>query len=358
MQRLIILLIVLFVCAGFFTTRKTVITFTALKGTPLKFIVPEGWPQPMYDFKSNPITQEGFELGRKLFYDGRLSKDGRFPCSSCHQQFAAFATLDHDFSHGFNNGFTVRNSPALNNLAWKKDFMWDGGINHLDVQPLAPITAVNEMAENIDSVLAKLRKDTVYRKMFKAAFGTETINTQRMTKALSQFLLMMVSSNSKYDKVMRGEATFNLPEQLGYDIFKAKCAACHKEPLFTDFSFRNTGMPVNRTIKDVGRMAITRNPGDSLKFKVPSLRNVEKTFPYGHDGRFYDLDNVLEHYRSGVVNGPTTDSLVKNKIPLSNFEFGQLKAFMYTLTDTAFLKDKRFSNPDQAPRQQSDHHTF
>jgi cytochrome c peroxidase len=166
-----------------------------------------------------------------------------------------------------------------------------------------------------------------------------------MTRALSQFMLMMVNNNSKYDKVKRGEATFNLAEDLGYDIFKAKCAGCHTEPFFTDNSFRNTGMPLNPNIKDLGRMSITRNPADSLKFKVPSLRNVQWTAPYGHDGRFNNLDLVMEHYRGKVVDGPTTDPLVKNKIALSNFEIGQIKAFLYTLTDSTFMNDERFSAP-------------
>lgn len=314
-------------------------------GTPLTFTVPAGWPQPQYNFDSNRITKEGFALGRKLFYDGRLSKDGNVPCASCHQQFAAFATFDHDFSHGVNNQLTTRNSTGLSNLAWMKDFMWDGGISHLDLQPLAPLTAANEMGETINGVLNKLNADATYRRLFKAAFGNETINTQRMTKALSQFMLMMVNNNSKYDKVKRGEASFNLAEGLGYDIFKAKCTGCHVEPLFTDNSFRNTGMPINDNIKDFGRMKITRNPADSLKFKVPSLRNVEWTAPYGHDGRFNNLDLVMEHYRSKVVNGPTTDALVRNKIPLSNFEIGQIKAFLYTLTDSTFIKDARFAPP-------------
>lgn len=312
-------------------------------GTPLKFITPIGWPPPVYDFKSNPLTKEGFDLGKKLFYDGRLSKDGNFACATCHQQFAAFATVDHDFSHGFNNSLTTRNAPALFNLAWQKDFMWDGAIKHLDQQPLAPITSAIEMGEAIDTVLQKLKADAQYRKMFKAAFGSELINTQRLTKALSQFVLMLVSSNSKYDKVIEGKDSFNLPQRLGYAIFKVKCASCHKEPMFTDYSYRNNGMGVNPYINDYGRMRITGDPNDSAKFRVPSL-NVQVTFPYGHDGRFYYLDNIMFHYRSTVQNGPTTDSLVKNGIPLSDFEIGQIKAFLYTLTDTAFTKDPRFGN--------------
>ena len=311
---------------------------------PVPFKVPDGWPQPVYDFKQNPVTKEGFELGRKLFYEGKLSKDGNFPCASCHQQFGAFATYDHSLSHGFNNSFTTRNAPALFNLAWQKEFMYDGGVNHLDVQPLVPITAPNEMHEVLDSVLIKLRADKEYRQMFKAAFGSELINTQRLTKALSQFLVMIISCNSLYDKVKRGEATFNLPQRLGYEIFKQKCNICHTEPLFTDFSYRNVGLPVDSFLNDVGRMRITRLSGDSLKFKVPSLRNVMVTFPYGHDGRFYSILDVMNHYRNGVVNGPTTDSLVKN-MKLSNYEIGQLTAFLYTLTDSTLLTDIRFAPP-------------
>jgi cytochrome c peroxidase len=329
-----------------FLVIATAFTNNGSKPTPLVFKVPPGWPQPVYDFKQNPVTLQGFELGRKLFYDGRLSKDGNFPCASCHQQFAAFATYDHNLSHGYNNSFTTRNAPALQNLAWQKAFMWDGGINHLDAQPLAPITAPNEMAETVENIIKKLSADAEYRTMFKAAFGSPQITTQRIMQALSQFEVMLVSSNSKYDKVMRGEAQFNLPESLGYAIFKQKCASCHAEPFFTDFSYRNNGMPMDAVLKDEGRMKITGNPYDSLKFKVPSLRNVAVTEPYGHDGRFFFLINVFDHYRKNMVVGPTTDSLLKNKIPLSNYEIGQLTAFLYTLTDTTFLKNPRFAPPN------------
>lgn len=315
------------------------------KPTPLKFIVPKGWPKPVYNFKNNPLTVEGFELGKKLFYDERLSKDSTISCASCHQQFSAFANFDHNFSHGYNNTFTTRNAPALQNLAWQKEFMWDGGINHLDVQPITPILAENEMAETLESVINKLKKDTSYLRMFKAAYGDATINTQRMTKALSQFMLMLVSSNSKYDRVKRGEDTFNLPEKLGYEIFKQKCINCHSEPFFSDFSYRNTGMPKDVTINDIGRMRISGNSKDSLKFKVPSLRNVDITFPYGHDGRFMTLSNVFDHYKRNMQPINTTDTLLKNKLYLSNFQIGQLTAFLFTLTDTVFTKNPLFAAP-------------
>ncbi len=337
-QITIMIIVLLVIMATGFTIHSS-------KPTPLVFKIPPGWPQPTYNFKENPLTVQGFELGRKLFYDGKLSKDGNFPCSSCHQQFAAFATYDHNLSHGYDNSLTTRNAPALQNLAWQKAFMWDGGINHLDAQPLAPITAPNEMAESIENIIKKLNDSPEYPVLFKQAFGSKEINTKRIMQALSQFELMLVSSNSKYDKVMRGEASFNLPERLGYAIFKEKCASCHKEPFFTDFSYRNTGLPVDDVLQDMGRMKITGNSADSLKFKVPSLRNVAVTEPYGHDGRFFFLINVFDHYRKSMVVGPTTDSLLRNRLPLSNYEIGQLTAFLYTLTDSSFLKDPRFAPP-------------
>lgn len=311
--------------------------------TPLTLVTPAGWPAPQDIFTNNPITKEGFELGRKLFYDGRLSKDGNFPCGSCHQQFAAFATFDHTLSHGFNNQFTTRNAPGLANMAWYKEFHWDGGINHLEVQPLAPITAPNEMAETIENVIKKLKADEEYRKMFKAAFNSDEINSQMMLRSLSQFMGMMVSSNSKYDKVKRGEASFTSAEQRGYTIFQTKCASCHQEPLFTDQTYRNTGMALDPDLKDIGRMRITKLAQDSLKFKVPSLRNVMLTAPYGHDGRFFSVGQVIDHYRNSVINGPTTDPLVRNRIRIDDFERNDLIIFMRTLTDSSFIADKRFA---------------
>lgn len=312
---------------------------------PLTLRVPAGFPTPQYDFAGNPLTEEGFALGRKLFYEGKLSKDGNFPCASCHQQSAAFAHIDHDLSHGFNNQFTTRNAPPLFNLAWMKEMHWDGGIKHIEVQPLAPLTAPNEMAEDVNAVLAKLKADTAYPKLFKAAFGDETITSQRLLFALTQFMGSIVSADSKYDKVKRGEASFSVEEQAGYQLFQAKCASCHAEPLFTDFSYRNTGIPVKPALMDMGRMRITGLSQDSLKFKVPSLRNVIPSAPYGHDGRFATVKNVLDHYSDGVQNSATTDPLVKNRIPLSNVDKFYLTQFLYTLTDSVLLKDKRLAAP-------------
>lgn len=312
---------------------------------PLPFETPPGFPAPHYAFSGNPLTEEGFSLGRKLFYDGRLSKDGNFPCASCHQQVVAFATFGHPLSHGFNNSHTLRNAPGLFNLAWLTELHWDGGINHIEVQPLAPLTSPIEMAEDVNNVLSKLQQDADYRRMFKATFGDENITSQRMLLALTQFVGSMVSADSKYDKVKRGQAVFTTEEQNGYTIFKNKCVSCHTEPLFTDNSYRNTGIPVDPALNDYGRMRITGRSEDSLKFRVPSLRNVYATFPYGHDGRFYAVVNMLEHYTDGVQDGPTVDPLVKNKIPLTNVEQFYLKEFLRTLTDSTFLNNTRFAAP-------------
>ena len=291
------------------------------------------------------IVEEGIELGRKLFYDGILSQDGNFPCASCHQQFAGFATFDHDLSHGFDNRFTTRNAPALANLAWQKDFHHDGGSRNLETQPLAPLTAPNEMAETVEGVVAKLKNSDLYRKAFGDAFGDEEVTSQRMLKALAQFMVTLVSANSKYDKVTRGEAAFTFSEQNGYNIFKVKCATCHAEPLFTDGSFRNNGIGLNPFLKDGGRSRITGNAADSLKFKVPSLRNVVLSFPYMHDGRFSSLQQCLEHYRSGINHSATLDPSLEFGIGLSNTDISNLNSFLRTLTDSAFVKDARFAAP-------------
>lgn len=313
--------------------------------TSVTFQVPDGFPQPAYNFASNPLTKEVIELGRKLFYDGKLSKDGNFPCASCHQQYAAFATYEHDLSHGFNNQFTVRNAPGLSNLAWQTTFQWDGGINNIEVQPLAPITAPNEMAETIDNVIKKLQADDKYKQMFKAAFGDDEINSQRMLKALAQFTLSLVSANSKYDRMKKGTESFTAQEQAGYTLFQAKCATCHKEPLFTDYSFRNNGLPLNTYLNDYGRMKITGKSEDSLKFRVPSLRNVAITDPYFHDGRFWFLTQAVDHYRTGITPNKNLDPLLKNGLGLSYPDVQNITAFLRTLTDSSFLTNSKFSQP-------------
>ena len=311
--------------------------------TPISFVIPKGFPTlPTNIFAKNKLTEEVFQLGKKLFYDARLSKDGEVSCASCHQQFAAFSTYDHDLSHGVNNSFSNRNAPALINLAWMKEWHWDGGINHLENQPLSPLSAANEMGEKLDTVLMKIKADKDYSNLFLKAFGDANITTERMLKAITQFTGSLVSANSKYDKVKRGEATFILPEEKGYELFKANCNTCHREPLFTDNTFRNNGITLNR-FGDVGRQAITMDKKDSLKFKVPTLRNVALTLPYMHDGRMKTVDDLINHYTKLDTSIINLDVTLRKKILLSDKEKKQLAFFLYTLTDTSFTKNKRFS---------------
>lgn len=314
--------------------------------TPFPFVVPKNFPAPFYQFQNNTRTKQGFELGRKLFYDGKLSKDGNFPCSSCHQQFAAFATYEHRLSHGFNNQFSFRNAPGLFNLAWEKELNWDGGINHIEVQALAPLLDPHEMAEDLNQLIGKLKKDKGYPVLFNQVFGSPGINSQRILRALAQFTASLVSANSKYDQEKRGTVHFNQYEQKGYEVFQQKCAHCHQEPLFTDLSYRNTGLEIDSTLKDYGRMRITGRKEDSLKFRVPSLRNIFLTFPYGHDGRFSTISEVLEHYNKGVVQSPTLDSSLRMGIPISENDRFYLISFLGTLTDSSFIKNPLYSDPE------------
>lgn len=308
------------------------------------FIVPRGWPAPVYNFQNNTLSNAGFELGRKLFYDTRLSRDNSTSCGSCHQAFAAFAHLDHNVSHGIENRLGTRNSPPLFNLNWHPSFFWDGGVNHIESQPINPIQNPVEMDETLQNVVAKVRNDAVYRNMFRNAFGDETVNSQRIFKAMAQFMGMMVSANAKYDKYVRGEpgGAMTPSELSGLQIFRAKCESCHKEPLFSDFSFRNNGLPTT-SVNDSGRAHITRDAADLYKFKVASLRNLKYSYPYMHDGRFTTLSQVLDYYTSSNHNAAPIDTAIGTTgIPLSEQDKADLLSFLNTLNDEAFVKDKRF----------------
>ncbi|MDX1943704.1 MAG: cytochrome-c peroxidase [Saprospiraceae bacterium] len=258
-------------------------------GDIVAFKAPSNFPQPAYDLSKNPITKEGFELGRALFYDGILSRDGTISCGFCHQQQSAFTQHAHTLSHGIDDKITMRNALPIQNLAWQKEFFWDGGVFHLDFFAVEPIQNENEMDESLPNVLEKLRNHKTYPKLFEAAFGTPDITTDRFLKALSQFQLMCISSDSKYDKYIRKEGVILTSEELsGMEIFQQKCASCHNGELFTDFSYRNNGLTIGNP-NDTGRERITLNENDKFKFKVPSLRNVELTRPYMHDGRILTL---------------------------------------------------------------------
>jgi len=312
----------------------------------VKLNLPKEFPAPLYNFKENPITLAGFELGRKLFYDEILSRDSSVSCHTCHQRIAAFAHIDHALSHGIDAKIGTRNVPALQNLIWRDAFMWDGGINHLEVQAINPITSKIEMDETLANVIRKLQVNEEYKFLFKKAFQDTVINSQRMLKAIAQFTSLMISSNSRYDKYMRGEDTFSIQEKNGLTLFRQKCASCHREPLFTDNSYRDNGILLDTSLKDLGRGKITQLAIDNYKFKVPSLRNAEMTYPYMHDGRYRKLYDVVKHYANHNSHSASVDSAVIKIGTISDNEKVDLVAFLLTLTDKKFLYDKRFSNPN------------
>lgn len=316
-----------------------------ITGTPLAQEIPPGFPEPFYKFTDNLLTKEGFELGRKLFYDGRLSSDGNFPCASCHEQRASFGTFEHDRSHGANNSHTLRNAPPLFNLAWQKEFHWDGEFRSLLQEAHQPISTFTEMGGDVKKVIAQLEQDATIKKMFKTTFGSSWITEDRIIKALSQFTGNIISANSKYDKVKKGETSFSPQEENGYQLFKNKCNSCHAEPMFTDYSYRNIGLPVDPALNDLGRSRVTGNATDNLKFKVPTLRNVFLSSNYMHDGRFGTVAQCINHYRNGVMQSATTDPLVVTGINMTNAEAIDISVFLRTLSDSSLLINPRYRMP-------------
>lgn len=316
------------------------------------FTKPANFPEPEYDFSRNPVTEAGFELGKRLFYEPRLSRNNTIACGSCHIQSASFTHHGHDVSHGIDDRLGTRNPMPIVNLAWQREFFWDGGVFDLDLSPVNAITSPVEMDETVPNVIRKLREHPDYPALFKKAFGTEEITDARLFKALSQFMLMAVSADTKYDKVMRNEegAAFTEAEKKGYVFFKQRCATCHSEPLLTDRSYRNNGLQPNR-VNDIGRDSVTLNPRDRYAFKVPSLRNWQYTAPYMHDGRFLTLNRVLEHYRSGIVDSETLDPIFRQPdgrigIPMTDEEKENLMAFLQTLNDREFVTNPLFAEPE------------
>ncbi|MFT3681224.1 MAG: cytochrome c peroxidase [Ferruginibacter sp.] len=332
---------IVFLVAGMYACNKEIV-----KQAATMFQKPPGFPETVYHFEINPVSKEGFELGRKLFYDPILSADNTISCGSCHIQTAAFTQHGHSVSHGIFNRLGNRNSQPIMNLAWSKSFMWDGGVFDLDLQPVVPITNPAEMGDTVANVLVKLRSSAAYKALFQNAFGSAEITSADLFKALSQFMLMCVSSNSKYDSVMQQRSSFTATEQEGYVVFKQKCNSCHAEPLFTDHTFRNNGLAVSSR-NDKGRFAVTLQETDKYKFRVPSLRNLDHTVPYMHDGRFFSIDAVLDHYTGQVQKTENLDPLLlrddRTGIALSSTERTSLKAFLKTLNDRSFITNPLLS---------------
>ncbi|QKG55327.1 cytochrome-c peroxidase [Hymenobacter sp. BRD128] len=312
---------------------------------------PANFPAMVYGLAKNQPDAAAFELGKTLFYDARLSRDGTVSCGSCHQSFAAFAHPGRRFSPGVGGQPGARNAPALQNLRWRQHFMADGGVLGLELQALAPLTDAHEMNTPLADALARLNADPAYQRRFAAVYGPGKIDTPQFLRALAQFTASLTSANARYDKYVRHEAGGALNEQevSGLAVFKAKCSGCHATDLFTDESFRNNGLD-RAFARDSGRAHVTGRAADRGRFKVPSLRNVAVTAPYMHDGRFATLAQVLAHYDHGVQPSATLDPLLRQAggrlgIPLTAPEQASLLAFLHTLTDQEFLTDRRLLPP-------------
>ncbi|TVQ77061.1 MAG: cytochrome-c peroxidase [Flavobacteriales bacterium] len=330
-----LLLISFILIFGFCSCRRDV---PQAENSAVQIPVPDHFPPLVYTFERNPPTTFGVELGRKLFFDPFLSRDGLVSCSTCHQRGVGFADpRGQALSEGVFGRVGNRNTPALANLIWYPHFNWDGGINHIEIQPVAPITDSAEMDMDFRELLDKLQKHPEYPDLFQKAFGSDSIYSQVFLFALTQFMSTLVSHNAPIDDYYRGQSSLTTEALAGKQIFDSKCATCHSGALQTDFSFRVNGLTAFN-LADRGRAEITNDDKHIGAFRVPSLRNVEVTGPYLHDGSLSTLREVIEAYSSGILNHPNLDSA----LPVGGFNFSdlekrQLRFFLYQLTDFSFI---------------------
>jgi len=323
---------------------------------PFQLAVPANFPQISVDV-NNPLTSEGIALGRLLFFETRLSGNNAISCSSCHRPELAFSDAVAQTNVGATGIPLPRNSSALINLAWADNgLLWDGAATSLETQALQPIMDLHEMNQKLPELEMKLKQIPDYVSRFRLVFNSE-IKAELVAKALAQFQRTLISGNSRYDQFIRKENGINLTpiEQNGLSLFRIKCNNCHKGELFTDHDFHNNGIDDSfrdQTLNGVflGRYRITNNVNDLGKFKTPTLRNVNLTEPYMHDGRFITLEQVLDHYSNGIKSSPTLDPLLiqsngKIGINISNEEKIAIIAFLKTLNDYSFTSSVNFNQP-------------
>jgi len=323
---------------------------------PFPLEIPARFPQVRLP-ADNPLSFEGVELGRRLFEEKRLSINNSVSCASCHQESTGFSDARR-FSLGAEGQVGKRRSMPLANLAWQKDFFWDGRSSSLREQVLMPIADPHEMNEAPANVVAKLAGDPVYRKGFRQAFGSPGVTVERLALALEQFLLTKLSHESRFDLALNRVGDLTEEEKRGLQLFVtehaperglrgADCFHCHGGMLFTDSGFHDNGLQLEDS--DLGRMIVTGSEADRGKFKTPSLRNVALRAPYMHDGRFATLEEVVDHYDSGVRRRPNLDpNLAKHPaegLGLSDLEKRELVAFLRTLTDTRLPSPPESSRP-------------
>lgn len=303
--------------------------------------IPEGFPQPVIP-ESNKLTKSRVELGKRLFYDKRLSQGESISCASCHQPQYAFAD-NTALSSGENGKFGFRNTPTLTNVAYQQNFMMDGGVPTLELQTLAPLHDQNEMGFDISRAADRLNSSSEMRKLSTLAYGRDTVDAFVITRALASFQRTLMSTNSSFDQFRyHGKSDAMTDKEIrGMNLFfgeKAQCGTCHTGANLTDGEFHNIGLYDN--YGDPGRERISNKGIDRGKFKTPTLRNIALTGPYMHNGSIETLEKVIEHFDSGGVDHPNKSEKV---IPLSltQKEKNELLAFLKTLTDTDFV-----NNPD------------
>jgi cytochrome c peroxidase len=313
----------------------------------------------------NPMTKQGVYLGRMLFYEKKLSANNAMSCGTCHQQRLAF-TDGLSFSHGIDGTPTNRSSMSLANLAWVRQFFWDGRVKSLEEQAITPMTDPHEMAQSLEISAEKLQKTSVYPPLFKLAFGSDTITGPRITKALGQFERTLISANSRYDQFLAGTYQPTEQEKHGHDLFMthpvpeqnlrgANCGDCHGGyKTFMEF-YHNNGL--DSLPKDIGREKLTSRYIDRGRFRVPTLRNIALTAPYMHDGRFKTLEEVLDHYNDHILPSASlapliieaTNEVGGKSLLLTPQEKQDVLAFLHMLTDSTFINDPRFSDPNLKP---------
>lgn len=318
------------------------------------------FPEPHIP-EDNQLTQQKVQLGRMLFYEKKLSALDNQSCASCHAQSSGF-TDPLQFSVGTFGDVGDRQAMNVMNLAWNSNgFFWDGRSPTIRHQSLEPIQNPIEMAETINNIVAKLSVMERYQDQFIRAFGDEEVTEERIALALEQFMITLVSTDSKYDRYLAGEVPLSPSEERGRELFFAEynpffpdvsgadCAHCHSGINFENDQFMNNGLDSDEDFVDLGRYNVTGADEDKAKFKVTSLRNIEVGGPYMHDGRFETLEEVVDHYNEGIVSSSTADITVLNTqetgLMLSEQDKTDLVNFLKTLTDESFLTDPRFSDP-------------
>lgn len=289
----------------------------------------------------NPITKEGIELGKTLFFDPILSDNNKVSCASCHFPELAFSDGKSLTNSGVSSNTLIRHSPTLFNLAWHKGYFWDGGAKTLASQTFGPLTHADEMGSNLLELVNKLNQTANYPSLFEKAFDSQ-ISSQKIAFALTQYQLSLISAYSPYDDYLEGKATLSTLEQEGLTLFNKNCSSCHQGNHFSDFEYHNNGLDstFNYEGEDprFGRYRITLDKNDLGKYKTPSLRNIALTAPYMHNGRFKTLEDVLNHYTTSIKKSETLADELTNKITLTTKQKSALIAFLQTLTDEKFIE--------------------